>query len=246
MSSLPHPANLNQNGITALPMTSELLVADAVNWAAQLIAPSALVAGGLLTTMTFGFAKADLEKDSRRVIFQKQLIRVLLLSAFSFEVMSVFGACATITNVLHSGYAIAKGFEGSAIQMLRMKFEVEFLVTGVGFYQGLLNWLAAIWCSLLLPEKNHVLRKTNHFLASCLASTMVIMVSMINRRTLAYDGYIGALRRCLVLMWERMFHIDKWRLRPAGLVLLPILASVVLFGSQILWAYIRGEPSSES
>lgn len=204
MSSLPSPVDLNQCTCSGIALAATL-VGDAVNWASQLTAPASLVAGGLLTTIGFGFEERLSEQDSSREVFQKQVIRVLIVSAFALEVMSIFAACLIITSLLHVGPAAAEGFKGSAIEFLRAEFEVEYLATGVGFLQGLLQWLAAAALHLSLHEKDYVTRKTNQFLSCTVAGLVLTMIGMLNERVAFYGSYVGMLARCGQLLWENLF-----------------------------------------
>jgi hypothetical protein len=73
----------------------------AYDWCVNLCAPSALVAGAVIATIyeNIGSGALDIRADSdtRWVMFGKRITRLLLLSAFAFEVLSIFVTTVTGT-----------------------------------------------------------------------------------------------------------------------------------------------------
>lgn len=79
------------------------LVEAAYDWCINLGNPSALVAGAVVATIyeNIGSGALDIGKDDTEMVkFGKRLTRFLLLSAFAFEVMSIFVTTVTGTMLL--------------------------------------------------------------------------------------------------------------------------------------------------
>jgi hypothetical protein len=83
-----------------VPHISDLAM-GAYEWCVNLCAPSALVAGAVIATIyeNIGSGALDIRADSdtRWVMFGKRITRLLLLSAFAFEVLSIFVTTVTGT-----------------------------------------------------------------------------------------------------------------------------------------------------
>jgi hypothetical protein len=78
-------------------------VDDAYGWCCSLGAPSALVAAAVVATIYENIHSGDLEivaSDGRWVQLGKKLTRLLLLSAFALETMSIFVTTVTGTMLL--------------------------------------------------------------------------------------------------------------------------------------------------
>ena len=80
------------------------LAMGAYEWCVNLGSPSALVAGAVIATiyenLGSGALDIDAKKDTRAVKFGKRMTRLLLLSAFAFEVLSIFTTTVTGTMLL--------------------------------------------------------------------------------------------------------------------------------------------------
>ena len=101
---------------------------DAFDWAANMGAPSALVAGAVLVTVSELRAKGIRlkKKDSKTIRCLKQSMRFLLLTAFALEVVAIFVSTMTGSILLgHGEQTIAKkviGY-GSPLQLLHHHHE---------------------------------------------------------------------------------------------------------------------------
>ena len=81
------------------------IVTSAYEWCINLGNPSALVAGAVIATIyeTMNSGDLDIAKIDRPIVrFGKRLTRVLLLSAFAFEVISIFTTTVMGTMLLVS------------------------------------------------------------------------------------------------------------------------------------------------
>ena len=140
-------------------------------WMANLGAPAALVGGAALAS--FYELRPALEPhpgDKRGMRAAKKAVFFLLLSAFASEISSVF--VTTVTGTLLLGQGDAKGFAkgkqtiascalaagvpgqpyASAMGMLHRELEFESLASRVGFFHGIISWLAAISIQLAIPD----------------------------------------------------------------------------------------------
>lgn len=80
------------------------LATGAYEWCVNLGGPSALVAGAVVATIYenigSGALDIDAQKDKKWVKFGKRVTRLLLLSAFAFEILSIFVTTVTGTMLL--------------------------------------------------------------------------------------------------------------------------------------------------
>lgn len=141
-----------------------------------------LIAGAVVATIYenigSGALDIDRKKDTRMVMFGKRMTRLLLLSAFAFEVLSIFVTTVTGTMLLsHTEHSLDVMFPSKMVNkyttplsFLHDNFEFEYLTANLSFLQGLLNWLGAIALGHILPSGESTdSRLMNQFIGLCLA-----------------------------------------------------------------------------
>ena len=93
-----------QNELSSVVYDSTETAFNAWEWTNGISAPAALVAGAVLVTMSeTRESTAPRRSDSRRTRLLKLSMRLLLLSSFAFEVVSIFVAVMTGTALLGHG-----------------------------------------------------------------------------------------------------------------------------------------------
>ena len=180
--SLSQPVVLSKTSSAATVLSlrggevSEIAMA-AYEWCVNLGNPSALVAGAVIATIYENISSGTLEikkDDHPHVKFAKRLTRVLLLSAFALEVMSIFVTTVTGTmlmskteDALDAMVEVTK--DTTPLSFLRHNFEFEYLTARITFLQGLLNWLMAIALGHLIPgDESMETRLLNKFVGRAL------------------------------------------------------------------------------
>ena len=111
-------------------------------------------------TLGSGALDINRQEDSRLVMFGKRVCRLLLLSAFALETLSIFVTTVTGTMLLSHTEASLDAMmptnmvnaETTPLSFLHDNFEFEYLTARITFLQGLLNWLGAIALSHILPS----------------------------------------------------------------------------------------------
>jgi hypothetical protein len=184
---------------------------DSWEWAANLGAPSALVAGAVLVTLSdtrVDMSPRKADKSWVRVV--KQSCRLLLLSSFALEVISIFVSTVTGTVLLsHGQQEVAKKMVGytSPLGLLHHHHEFEYLTIRVAFLQGLFHWLAAVALEMIVPKQDEGVsaRKMNTFMASCLVSIILWMLAFYNHHLSFYGDYGTMIMRLMVLFYKRFF-----------------------------------------
>lgn len=160
----------------------------------------------------------------------KKLCRVLLLSSFGLEIISIFVTTVTGTMLLSHGDAkiLSKMEFSSPLGFLMHNFEFEYLTSRIAFLQGLFNWLASVALELLIPKPNESesAHRMNRFTASSLLTIMVAMLSFLNRHVTFYSNYAAMLRRYAVVCFQQFI----WPLQPLTLVLIPMT----------IWTWVLG------
>ena len=219
----------------------ETYVVEAYDWCCQLGAPSALVAGAVIATLYENMHRGDLqvlESDSSRVQLGKKLTRLLLLSAFLLEAISIFVTTVTGTMLLSLPVAEVQAHSvpvHSPLQFLRENYEFEYLTARITFLQGLLNWLAAIGLGHLFPKPDDALSTIalNKFIACTMGTVIIMMVSFYNAHLRFYRNYLDMLLRWGVVTMQRFFGMTGPK-RPLLLLLWPIFGASVYYGYQAL------------
>lgn len=127
-----------------------------------------LVAGAVIATIyeNIGSGALDIHrrKDTKWVMLGKRICRLLLLSAFALEVLSIFVTTVTGTMLLaHTQEALDAmvpthmvNKDTTPLSFLHDNFEFEYLTARITFLQGLLNWLGAIALGHILPSGESV------------------------------------------------------------------------------------------
>lgn len=100
---------------------------NAWEWTNGISAPAALVAGAVLVTFTETRESTTPKRsDSKRIRFLKLSMRLLLLSSFAFEVVSIFVAVMTGTALLGHGepkVGMPKIGYGAPLQLMQYHHE---------------------------------------------------------------------------------------------------------------------------
>eukprot|EP00536_Pseudo-nitzschia_multiseries_P004644 jgi/Psemu1/253777/estExt_Genewise1Plus.C_780057 len=183
---------------------------DAWEWTSNMGAPSALVAAAVLVSLTETRQECAPHKtDARWVRFTKRLMRFLLMTSFAFEVLSIFVGNMTGSMLLgHGAHTVAKNAVGygSPLELVHHHHEMEYLLTQISFLQGLMHWLAAVVCELLLPRPSETTsaKLMNKCLASWLITLVLSIVSFYNSHVNFYSGYGSMICRLFVLLGRRL------------------------------------------
>jgi hypothetical protein len=227
--------NYDKSTLYMLPPSAvpvDELTCLAYDWCVNLGAPAALVAGAVVATLyenVRGGALDVYQGDSAYTVLAKKLTNILLLSAFGFQIMSIFVTTVTGTMLISRDYApILQKISPrptSALGFLRSCLEFEYLTARISFLQGLLNWLAGVAIEYTIPRKNRgrAGREMDVFIASSLATLLVLLLAFYNSHLTYYDSYWDMLCR-----WICIFRIRYFRVRPLAFVYIPMtLVSIV-------------------
>lgn len=234
------------------------VASSAFEWCANLGAPAALVAGAVLATVSElegRQAMVTRKSDARWVRAGKKTVRFLLLSSFGLQVLSIFATTITGTMLLSVGDRVAPGaagaaeFDGSALGYLRTFHEFEsvsgvfsssplgmrnarYLTARITFLQGLFHWLGGVALTYALPKPGDgpSTRKMDKFVASALATLIVMMLSFYNGHMNFYPNYFVMLRRYFAVAWTRF--VWRWPPRPLFFVYAPAMAATLRYGYQ--------------
>lgn len=167
------------------------------------------------------------ERDAGLTKFGKKLTRLLLLSAFALEVISIFVTTVTGTMLKSRTVKFDTTSLNSPLAFLRENFEFEYLTARICFLQGLLNWIAAIGLGHAIPtDESPETRKLNKFVASFLFTTVLLIVSFYNNHLTFYSNYPEMLVRWVVVMLKD--HLLA--LRPLSLLIVPSVAVTCYMG----------------
>jgi hypothetical protein len=201
------------------------LAVEAFDWCSNLGAPAALVGGAVLATLIE--TRKDLaphKNDKYRI--RKQITRVLLLSAFALEIMSIFATTVTGTMLLAQGDKPTGSEAGMAYHSpmgwLRYNHEFEYLTARITFLQGLFHWLAATALDTSIPKhgEGESARRMNDFISSSLLTMSLVMLSFYNAHMTFYKNYAHMLLTYLRVLWKRFFATP----RPMMVLYFPSLA----------------------
>lgn len=231
------------------------IVVAAYDWCTNLGNPSALVAGAVVATLYENMSSGSLDvksKDRPWVRFGKRLTRVLLLSAFASEVISIFVTTVTGTVLLSKTLdfmdeLVPITVDTTPLQFLRENFEFEFLTARITFLQGLVNWLAAIGIGHFIPNNNsnngdvdgdvdddlrgtEVGRAMSKFIGCSMLSCITVMLAFYNKH-LDYYHNIGH----MYLRWgQLLFHkyVFKFPIQPMLFLYVPSIIATVFFGAK--------------
>ena len=97
----------------------------------------------------------------------------------------------------------------------------EYLFTQISFLQGLIHWLGATVCELILPHPKETTsaRRMNKCLASWLITGIFTMTAFYNDHINFYSDYATMIKRFVYVTWAR----NKGRFRVMQLFYLPSL-----------------------
>jgi hypothetical protein len=196
---------------------------DAWEWTANMGAPAALVAGAVLVTLSETREQlVPRRRDTKKVRFLKRAMRLLLLSSFALEVVSIF--VGTMTGSVLLGHGTAKKLVGyeAPLQLLHHHHEFEYVMTQICFLQGLFNWLGAVAVEFLLPKATETksARRMNRGLACWLLSLILWMLAFYNNHLSFYSDYATMLWRFLVLFCKD-YTLFQTPFRPLSLLYVP-------------------------
>jgi hypothetical protein len=220
----------------------EHIVDDAYGWCCSLGAPSALVAAAVVATIYENIHSGDLEivaSDGRWVQLGKKLTRLLLLSAFALETMSIFVTTVTGTMLLSRKVELM-GLSEKAVttplEFLKENYEFEYLTASITFLQGLLNWLAAIALSHLLPSPNADPDSPsevalNKFIACSMGTLILLMIAFYNTHITFYNNYWSMFMRWFyVTLHRHFFQLGTFPPQPLSLTLVVTFAASLYYG----------------
>ena len=143
----------------------------------------------------------------------KRLTRVLLLSAFDLEVLSIFVTTVTGTMFMSRTLDFMDEIvpvteDTTPLQLLRDNFEFEYLTARITFLQGLLNWIAAIALGHIVPSgENKDARTMNKFIGGALFTSIVVMLSFYNRHMTFYKNYGHMLARWVGVLAKQFIFV---------------------------------------
>ncbi|KAL7572259.1 hypothetical protein ACA910_011787 [Epithemia clementina (nom. ined.)] len=218
---------------------AEILI-QAYEWNINLGNPSALVAGAVIATIyeTMGSGAMDVrKKDTKWVKLGKRMTRVLLLSAFAFEVLSIFVTTVTGTMLMERTLDFMDEIvpvteDTTPLEFLRNNFEFEYLTARVTFLQGLLNWIAAIGLGHIVPsgdKGNKDARTMNKFIGAALFTSILVMLSFYNKHMTFYRNYGHMLCRWLQVLSEQFVFSNPLQ-QPMTLAYIPSILASAYFG----------------
>jgi len=217
---------------------------DAWEWTAGLGAPAALIAGAVLVTLSE--TREDFtprKNDLKWVRIMKQSCRVLLLSSFAFELVSIFVSTITGSVLLAHGECLASKAVGyaSPLGLLHHHHEFEYLTIQIGFLQGLFNWLFATGIEILIPKKDETksARRMNVALSSMLFTLMLWITAFYNHHLSFYSDYAQMLKRYFALFFNRYVNPVR-QFRPMMLLYVPSF----VISTFLTWRAFRS-PSEE-
>lgn len=250
------------------------IATSAYDWCTNLGNPSALVAGAVVATMyeNIGSGALDIQKeDTKMVRFGKRLTRVLLLSAFALEVMSIFVTTVTGTMLLSKteddlDALVAVTKNTTPLSFLYDNFEFEYLSARIAFLQGLLNWIMAIAITHILPNgESREMRPINKFIGSSLILSMSRhVINDVMMDTPSHPLSLSLLQTAVTLMLafynshlsfygnyflmlSRWVHVVLkrfvlvWPPRPSILLTVPCLVKTAMFGYEAFVTVDREE-----
>jgi len=206
------------------------------DWNSGLGAPAALIAGAVIATVYEIKNKASLDytgKDKKYVQQMEKTTMILLITAFIFELVSIF-----VTTIMGT-MLLSKSFDGipllessSHLSFLKNNFEFEYLTSRICFLQGLLNWMTAIALSISTPreEEDKATRKMNKFLGSSILTMVFWMLSFYNNHLTFYPNYCTMLYQWVKVSWLRFFY--RWPPRPMIFMIVPMISLSAVLGYQ--------------
>lgn len=216
---------------------------------ASLGTPAALVAGAVLATMVDGRESMSTKKsDTVSVRTIKKLCRLLLMSSFALEIISIFVTTVTGTLLLSHGDAVAVILKNSMnyaspMGFLMHNYEFEYLTSRIALLQGLFHWLASVALEIIIPKPRETksTRLMNQFTASSLCMILVAMLSFLNRHLTLHGNYLKMLHR----YGQVCFSHFIWPLKPLTALLIPMGAWTIYLGFRAITTTARGDDDDD-
>lgn len=242
-----------KRGIQAVkkePITDQ--ASSAAGWMSNIVTPAALVGGAAIASFfELRESLSPAARDAQWVKLLKPLTTLLLLAAFSCEMMSIF--VCTVTGTMLLGNADKKSnilntFSKSPIGMLQRELELEYLTARIGFFQGILNWLTAIAIQLTLPgytrdefeEMSDAAKvaalsalRFHRASASAMGTLVLMIIAFYNKHLSFYGNYASMIGRFFDLTVQRYILCQPARvvpiiaLVPASICVFYVIATVV-------------------
>ena len=204
----------------------------AYDWATNLGAPAALVAGAVIATLYENMASGSLDSersDANWVKVAKKITRLLLMTAFILQIVCIF--CTTILGTHLLSLPAVSTKATSALEYLQMNFEFEYLTSRIAFIQGLVTWIAAVAIEHAIPQgamETEERRRMDVLIASSLTTLIILMLSFYNGHMDFYKNYLDMLCQYGKLTWKR--YVYAWPPRIMTILALPPFAiSIVYF-----------------
>ena len=226
---------------------------QAYDWTVNIGTPATLVAGAALATLLEGGLSEGLRlrrDDKIWVRKAKKLCLLMLVLAFSTEICVVFMSTVMGTVLLTGGradlsaggsrWAAFDPVADSPMGLLQREMEFEYLAIGVGFVQGLLNWLVAIGLRFVVQraaddghdDADDVDEESRYlFLGMALStvSLVLFLLSFYNQHLDVRGNYFSTVSRLAVLFCHKYLtpHDLSWPPQPLPLLMLPVLATAL-------------------
>jgi len=218
------------------------LISSSYDWAVNLGAPAALVAGAVVATLYEKKGSSDLvakTTDAKWVVYGKRSAMGLLLMAFALELVSIFVTTVTGTMLLSVSAKAMEKYDTtmeSSLVFLKENFEFEYLTSRITFLQGLLCWIGGIAIDFAIPNDGvgPAAIKMNKAIAGFLATTIFMMLSFYNGHMSFYENYADMLSQWVVVTWKR--YIWRWPMRPASVLIVPAILYTTYWSLEAFFA----------
>ena len=220
---------------------------QAYDWTVNIGTPATLVAGAALATLLEGGLSEGLRlrrDDKIWVRKAKKLCLLMLVLAFSTEICVVFMSTVMGTVLLTGGradlsaggsrWAAFDPVADSPMGLLQREMEFEYLAIGVGFVQGLLNWLVAIGLRFVVQRaaddgRDDIDEESRYLFLGMALSTVALvlfLLSFYNQHLDVRGNYFTTVSRLAVLFCHKYLtpHDLSWPPQPLPLLMLPVLA----------------------
>ena len=187
-----------------------------------------------------------LPQDSKWTKFKKRWTISLLISAFGLEIIAIYVTTVTGTMLLsrpiheEMEHVRSVTIHTTPLEFLRYNFEFEYLTARIAYLQGLLNWLAAIAMSHIIPRRKddnnnddnermkEETKHMNRFISNALFCIIALLLAFYNKHMTFYNNYIGMLYQWIYVTNHRFFLC--WPPRPMAIVYIPAILSTLFWG----------------
>ena len=203
------------------------LASSAYDWAINLGAPAALVAGAVVATIYENLRSGSLDiqkNDNVYTRFAKKTTSLLLYSSFALQMISIFVTTITGTMLLSKDFSNLESTANhlhTPLQFLHEHFEFEYLTSRLSFLQGLLNWLGGVALEHTIRRKEEGLAayKMNTFVASATCTLILLLFSFYNAHLTFYKNYFDMWMTWIRITFQRFFlHYPP---RPLAVLFIP-------------------------